>query len=167
MRVRCACKTDRGWVVQASAVSGMRLGRAFLILCPQSSPLVSTRSDSFGTRARNFPRYFTPNTMLYNNLPAPQGGWSWVVAVSCGPWRSAPPCPLAPLPAGHLRRRGGDREASPLSVCGAACLAVLIWNQSESPRYLHNTEAKPGQLVLVLSEAEASASSPHSIPYQR
>ena len=26
MRVRCACKSDRGWVVQASAVSAMRLG---------------------------------------------------------------------------------------------------------------------------------------------
>ena len=33
MRVRCACKYDRGWVVQPSAVSAMRLGVGVVRVC--------------------------------------------------------------------------------------------------------------------------------------
>ena len=33
MRVRCASNSDRGWVVQASAVSAMRLGIGVVSLC--------------------------------------------------------------------------------------------------------------------------------------
>ena len=31
LRVRCACKSDRGWVVQASAVSAIRMGIGVVI----------------------------------------------------------------------------------------------------------------------------------------